>query len=108
MRILFDHNAPVPLRYSLTAHSVFTASEQGWDRLSNGKLLTAAEDAGFDVLLTADKGFQHEQNLSTRRIAVIVLSRGNWPDVKLNIAAIQSALDVCERGKCLIVECITI
>jgi len=27
----------------------------GWDRLTNGELLAAAEEAGFEVLLTTDK-----------------------------------------------------
>ena len=57
MRVLFDHNTPVPLRYSLRNDTVATAGECGWDRLSNGNLLDAAERAGFDILLTADKGF---------------------------------------------------
>jgi hypothetical protein len=40
----------------LTGHTVSTAAHEGWDRLQNGELLNAAEEAGFDVLLTADKG----------------------------------------------------
>jgi hypothetical protein len=50
MLILFDQATPVPLRPFLTGHSVRTAAEQGWDRLRNGDLLTAAENAGFDVV----------------------------------------------------------
>ncbi len=30
----------------------------GWEKLSNSKLLKAAEEAGFEVLLTGDKGPQ--------------------------------------------------
>jgi hypothetical protein len=52
MRILFDHNTPAPLRYSLNNYTVATTAECGWDRLTNGKLLDAAEKAGFDILLT--------------------------------------------------------
>ena len=92
MRILFDHNVPVPLRYSLTEHEVATTADQGWDRLTNGKLLSAAEEAGFDMLLTADKGFQHQHNLTNRRIRIVVLRRGNWPDVKKVIPLIVDAV----------------
>ena len=38
---------------SLSKHHVTTAKAQGWERLANG-LLQAAEEAGFDLLLTTD------------------------------------------------------
>jgi hypothetical protein len=43
----------VPIRPYLEGHTVRTAAQQGWDRPRNGDLLTAAEDAGFDLFLTA-------------------------------------------------------
>ncbi|MBI4875341.1 MAG: DUF5615 family PIN-like protein [Acidobacteria bacterium] len=98
MRILFDHNVPVPLHRSLLTHVVVTTAEQGWNRLTNGRLLEAADEAGFDILLTADKGFQHEQNLSHRRIGIVILSHGNWPDVKMNIPGILAALKDAKPG----------
>ena len=52
-----------------------TAAQQGWDRLRNGDLLTAAEEAGFDILLTTDKNMRYQQNLAGRRIAVVVLGK---------------------------------
>ena len=45
----------------------------GWSQLKNGELLDAAQAAGFDVLITADKGLRHQQNLSARQIAIIEL-----------------------------------
>src|SRR4051812_10381901 len=39
----------------------------------NGELLTLAEAAGFDVLLTVDKGLPHQQNLSDRVISLLVV-----------------------------------
>jgi hypothetical protein len=104
MRILFDHNVPAPLRYVLKGHEVSTAAELGWDRLANGRLLAAADEAVFDVMITSDKGFLYEQNLSGRRIALVVLSRGNWPDVRLHITRILLALDSCRSGECALVE----
>ena len=55
MRVLFDQATPLPIRAYLDQHSVSTASQQGWDKLKNGDLLTAAENAGFEVFLTTDK-----------------------------------------------------
>jgi len=54
MHILFDHGTPAPLRSFLTVHMVREAKAQGWDTFKNGDLLTAAEAAGFDVLVTTD------------------------------------------------------
>ena len=44
MRILFDQATPVPLRPYLEGQAVRTAAEEGWDRLRNGDLLSAAID----------------------------------------------------------------
>jgi Domain of unknown function (DUF5615) len=105
MRILFDHNTPLPLKYSLAEHTVLTTAQCGWERVSNGKLLDAAEEAGFDLFLTADKGFQYQQNLTGRRIAIVLLSRGNWPDVRDSIPTILNALKDAKGGTCLFVNC---
>jgi hypothetical protein len=43
---------PVPIRAHLDRHEGRTASQEGWGTLKNGDLLTAAEAAGFDVLLS--------------------------------------------------------
>ena len=61
MRVLFDHNTPAPLRYSLAGHKVETAFERGWAELTNGALLETAEVAGFDVMITTDKGIRYQQ-----------------------------------------------
>jgi len=50
------------------------AFARGWDRLSNGALLKAAEEAGFDLLLSTDKNIQYQQNLKGRRIAVVCVT----------------------------------
>src|SRR5713101_1719053 len=64
MRIIFDQGTPVPIRSYLELHTVRTAAQQGWDKLTNGDLLTAAEEAGFDLLLTTDKNMRYQQNLA--------------------------------------------
>jgi hypothetical protein len=93
MRILFDQATPVPIRPYLIRHTVRTAAQQGWDRLRNGDLLTAAEDAGFDLLLTTDKNMRYQQNLAGRRIAIVVLGRQQWPELRLHIQRVVEAVD---------------
>jgi len=68
MRILFDQGTPVPLRNALIGHKVLTVFELGWHHLGNGDLLNAAEDAGFEVLVTTDQRLKYQQNLSHRTV----------------------------------------
>ena len=72
MRVLFDQGTPAPIRKSLSKHIVRTAAEEGWSTLVNGDLLREAERSGFDVLLTTDNGMPAQQNLSERKIAVVI------------------------------------
>ena len=44
----------------------------GWSGKENGELLRLAADS-FDVLLTADRNLEHQQNLTTLPISVVVL-----------------------------------
>ena len=83
MRILFDHGTPSGIAGSLSGHDVTEAIERGWDRVSNGELLKVAEAAGFDVLLTTDKGIRYQQNLAGRKTAIVVLGNSTWRIVRL-------------------------
>ena len=69
MLILFDHGTPKGLVRALSGHTVHTAQSKGWDTLSNGALLNAAEEAGFELLPTTDRHIRYQQNLRVRRIA---------------------------------------
>lgn len=73
MRVLFDHGTPSGIAGALAGHEVTEARECGWDRISNGDLLTKAEAAGFEILLTTDKKISYQQNLKGRAIAIVVL-----------------------------------
>jgi hypothetical protein len=93
VRILFDQGTPAPLREYLSAHQVKTAFELDWGGLSNGDLLTQAEAAEFDVLVTTDQNLRYQQNLTARRIAVVVISTTNWPRIRMNVATVLAAVD---------------
>ncbi len=98
MKILFDQGAPVPLRNHLPNHIVETAYERGWSSLKNGDLLTLAEAEGFDVLVTTDQNLRYQQNLSGRRIGVLVLTTTNWPRIKKDAALVVRSLDNLHPG----------
>jgi hypothetical protein len=96
MRVLLDQCTPAPIRDYLTKHHVSTAYEQGWGTLLNGNLIKAAEDGGFDVLLTADSHMTNQLNLSQVRLAVVVLSTNHWKSI---LAAIKSVVAIVDTAK---------
>ena len=99
MRILFDHGTPRGIAHVLAEHTVLTAYAQGWDRLNNGALLRAAEDAAIDVLLTTDQGRRYQQNLADRQLAVVVLTGTTlWTRVRLYLDRIAVAVNAATPG----------
>ena len=94
MRILLDESVPGRLGALLTGHSAITVQRRGWASIENGKLLALAAGE-FDVLLTADKGMEYQQNLATLPVAIlIVLARSNRiEDMAAAVPAILSALE---------------
>ena len=93
MRILLDESVPGRLGTLLTGHSTITVQGRGWTSIKNGKLLALAADE-FDVLLTADKGMEYQQNLATLPISIlVVLARSNRiEDLAAAVPAILVAL----------------
>ena len=99
MRILFDHDVPRPLRRHLPGHEVDTARQRGWEKLRNGDLLDEAEQEGYEVFITADQKIPYQQNLDRRPFGVVVLLSNNWPQVRENTTAVQSALEGIQPGE---------
>lgn len=99
MRILLDQGAPLPLRRCLAAHEIETAWQRGWAQLSNGDLLTSAEAAGFDLLVTTDQNLRYQQNLASRRIAILVLTVANWPALEPHGSSISAMIDSMQPGE---------
>lgn len=71
-RVLFDENLPRLLRRHLPDFDIRTVQEEGWGSFRNGELLRRAEGR-FDVLLTADRRMQYQQQLTSFAIGVVVI-----------------------------------
>ena len=99
MKILFDHGTLAPLRRHLEGHSVDTAAEMGWGTLVNGDLIDTAEQQGYEVLVTTDQSMRYQQNLAGRRLAIVVLLKTAWPDVRLRTEDIRAVLDEMQPGE---------
>jgi hypothetical protein len=98
MKILLDQGAPAPLRQHLLPHTVDTVAERGWSTVSNGELLRLAEEDGYGVLITTDQNLRHQQNLSARRIGIIVLKSTSWPRILRVVADVLSAVERVAKG----------
>lgn len=81
----------------LTSHSVETAPERGLAGLANRDLIDAAENAGFDVFVTADQNLKYQQNLTGRRLALVVLTTNHWDTIRPGAARIVDLLDSIEK-----------
>jgi hypothetical protein len=92
MRILLDEDIPRPVRRLLAGHDVRTAQQMGWAGYANGRVLQAAERAGFEVPTTGDRNFVLQQNLTGRTIAVVVLSTNIWPAIRAQPHRVQSGV----------------
>ncbi len=98
MKALFDQGTPVPLRKYLSTHHVITAFELDWSSLQNGELIFQAERADFEVLLTTDKNLKYQQNLTNRKIAIVVLETTSWPRIHKATAKITEVLKTLRPG----------
>jgi len=98
VKVLFDQGTPVPLRRYLRPHEVTTVYELGWSTLQNGSLISQAEAAGFDVLITTDKNWKYQQNLSERSLAVVVLLSTSWPKIQAKVSEVVVAIDGAAKG----------
>ena len=103
MKIIFDHCVPRPLRQLLPGHEIQTARESGWDKLENGDLILAAEKQ-FDAMITSDKNLKYQQNLSGRKLAIVILPTNFMPVVLQLAPKIATALAGIRPGDFIEIE----
>jgi hypothetical protein len=101
LRILLDENIPDAVRLLIAEHEVQSTVEIGLSGVGNGELIAAAEAEGYAVLITADQSIRYQQNLSARRIALVVLSTNHWPSIKADPSELIAAVETIEAGQYL-------
>ena len=99
MLVLLDENLPHQFRLLIEGHEVRTAAYQGWAGLSNGALLNAAEQAGFDLMVTVDKNLTYQQNFDGRKLALIILSSKRIEAIKASLPSIMEAISKVGHGR---------
>jgi len=76
----------------------------GWGGISNGDLLDKAEREGFKVFIVADKNLRYQQNLSSRRIAILELWTNHRPTLEKHFTEIRTAVEKLSAGEYFILE----
>jgi hypothetical protein len=54
--------------------------------------LRVVESAGFDAIITTDQNLRYQQNLSERRLAIVVLLTTSWPIIRPHAASVAAAV----------------
>ncbi|MGN6369419.1 MAG: hypothetical protein ACTHN5_14265 [Phycisphaerae bacterium] len=104
MKILLDESVPVQVRHAFAGHDVVTVTYLQWKGIENGDLLDAAEKAGFEALVVADKNLRYQQNLPARRIAMIELWTNHRPTLERHFSHIAQAVASVSPGAYVIVS----
>jgi hypothetical protein len=73
-------------------------------QLENGELLHVAEVSKFDVMITCDQNIEYQQNLTGRKLALVVLGSNIWPIVRNYEIAIATGVDAAKPGSCVFIE----
>jgi hypothetical protein len=97
MRIILDESVPHYLKKVLSAFDVTTVQDLKLAGIKNGLLLKTI-DGQFDVFVTADKNLKYQQNLKTRRIAIIEIHDNKLSEVKKIEKQIIEVLSVIEAS----------
>ena len=101
MKLLLDECIPRKLKRKLSGHDCRTVPEEGLAGEKNGALQTLAERAGFQAFLTIDRGIEHQQNLESRSIAIILVRvrSGRLSEFLPLIPAILSTIESVKGGQ---------
>lgn len=101
MKLLLDECVPRKLKENLPGHDCRSVSDEDWAGKKNGELLALAEESGFCVFLTLDRGLEYQQNLKPRNIAVLLIraKSNRLADLLPHIPEILRVLDKLQPGQ---------
>lgn len=105
MLTLLDEQVPVEFAGVLDTaapgrHQIRTVAEMGWRGTKNGELLRRMREAGFDVMLTADRHIEHQQNIARSGVGLVIMHprRVRMQELVPLAPAVLDALDAVEPG----------
>jgi hypothetical protein len=98
VKILLDECVPAQVRNAFAGHEVTTVQMQGWAGIKNGELLAAAERAGFDLFILADKNLRYQQKLTARKMAILELWTNHRPTLERHFPLIRTTAESMKQG----------
>jgi len=105
MRILIDECLPKQLKGWLAGkHDAVTVQELGWANIKNGKLLRSANEAGFEVFVTADKNMYYQQNFAGLQISAVVIPSNRKLLVQKSVLALLQSLEHIQPGQKVVMD----
>lgn len=105
MRILIDECLPRQLKGWLAGKcDAVTVQEMGWTNVKNGKLLRLANEAEFDVFVTADKNMYYQQNFAGLQISAVVIPSNRKLLVQKSISAFLQSLEHIQPGQKVVMD----
>ena len=101
MRLLLDECIDEGLRHHFPGHDCQTCRFAGLTGLANGALLAAADQAGFDVMITVDQNMPNQQSLRGRSISLLVVRARttNLDDLLVLMPDVLRALEILGPGQ---------
>lgn len=105
MRVLLDECLPRKLKKVFPEHECQTVPEAGLAGQKNGRLLLLAEEKGFQIFFTMDRGVQYQQNLTGRSIAILIVrTRSNrLTDLFPHVESCRSIMTTIQAGELILV-----
>ena len=105
MRLLIDECLPRQLRDWLAGvHDAETVQEKGWANVKNGQLLRQANEASFDVFITADKNMYYQQNFDGLKISAVVVPSNRKLLVQKSVPALLQSLEHVQPGQKVVMD----
>jgi predicted nuclease of predicted toxin-antitoxin system len=106
MRILLDECIDESLRHHVSQHDCQTCRFAGFKGLANGKLIAAAANAGFDVIITVDQKFTESAEPFRSSLSLVVLRTRttNIDDLVALMPRVHEVLRNVARGQFIQVE----
>jgi hypothetical protein len=89
---------PIGVRELLPGHDLSTAAYAGLAGLPNGELIERAAEAGFDVIVSLDRGIPHQQNLERHGIGFVLIPDNDVDLIRPYAARLLSAIDARTPG----------
>jgi predicted nuclease of predicted toxin-antitoxin system len=101
VKLLLDECLPIDFRHHFSDHEAHTAEWAGFKGKKNGELLSVAEMAGYDVLLTVDQGISRGFDRSAKKLAIIVIQSptNQIEDLLPFVERILQALELIRPGE---------